>query len=215
MSAEPKSAEERVRDWMETRGAPRSSTGAFMVFLMHAARLAEEHEEHAAAAVAQLTRERDEARKFGERAAAEYNSLLAVGQVLRCAFCEAEYPRGTPPTQHEALAAHIEVCPKHPMRKAERERDEARAENAGLRALLERCEWSECSLRGSIAHDAAMDLCPICGGADPEMVDEESAVAALPCGNAHYDERAIAKLLTKRDHRPDCALAKAIGREGA
>lgn len=47
--------------------------------------------------------------------------------VLRCAFCDAEYPPGTPPTQHEALTAHVLVCPKHPMREVERQRDEALA----------------------------------------------------------------------------------------
>lgn len=44
---------------------------------------------------------------------------LSDQRVLRCAFCDAEYPPDTPPTQHDALAAHIKVCPKHPMRDLE------------------------------------------------------------------------------------------------
>ena len=61
------------------------------------------------------TRERDEARRFGEEAAAKYNQLIN-STVLRCAFCEMEFPRGTPPSQHEALTAHVMECPAHPMK---------------------------------------------------------------------------------------------------
>jgi hypothetical protein len=65
--------------------------------------------------------ERDEARRFAEDAANRYNALLAETRILRCAFCGAEYPDGTPATQHEALTAHVLICPVHPMRKAEQQ----------------------------------------------------------------------------------------------
>lgn len=44
-------------------------------------------------------------------------------QVLRCAYCPQTYPPGTPATQHDLLTEHIKVCPKHPMRDVERDRD--------------------------------------------------------------------------------------------
>ena len=86
----------------------------------------------AAAAIEALVAERDEARRFGEEAARRYNESL----VLRCAFCNAEYPAGVPPTQHEALTAHVKECPRHPMRGVEAERDALRAELA--QAVIER-----------------------------------------------------------------------------
>lgn len=63
----------------------------------------------------ELTLERDAARKSAVEAAA----LVEIERVLRCAFCGTEYPPGTPPTQHEALTAHVKVCVKHPMRQVE------------------------------------------------------------------------------------------------
>lgn len=36
-------------------------------------------------------------------------------RILRCAFCQEEYPPGTPPTQDEALTAHVMVCESHPL----------------------------------------------------------------------------------------------------
>lgn len=35
--------------------------------------------------------------------------------VLRCAFCGEAYPPGTPPSQHEALTAHVYDCRAHPL----------------------------------------------------------------------------------------------------
>ena len=60
--------------------------------------------------------ERDEARKFGEDAAAKYNELLSERRILRCAFCDQEYPLGTPSSQHADLTAHVMQCEKHPLR---------------------------------------------------------------------------------------------------
>lgn len=89
------------------------------------------------AAVESLRKERDEARRFGEDAASRYNALLAEGRILRCAFCNAEYPPGTPASQHEALTAHVMVCATHPMRKVEAELAAARAE--ATKTERERC----------------------------------------------------------------------------
>ena len=72
------------------------------------------------------TVERDEARRFGEEAGQRYNALLIASCDVTCAFCGATYPRGTPRHGDGALADHIKVCLKHPMREAEaalRERD--------------------------------------------------------------------------------------------
>lgn len=48
---------------------------------------------------------------------AEIVARLTAGpdKVLRCAFCGEPYPEGTPTHKHEALAAHIRVCTKHPV----------------------------------------------------------------------------------------------------
>jgi hypothetical protein len=74
---------------------------------------------------------KDEARAFGEDAAAKHNALLDEQRVLRCAFCDEKYPDGTPATQHELLTAHVKICPKHPMRVVEAERDALLAQLEG------------------------------------------------------------------------------------
>lgn len=66
-------------------------------------------------------RELNAARAFGEKAAAQYNELLARSQVVTCAFCGQEYPRGTPRHGDGELTEHIKTCPKHPMRALEAE----------------------------------------------------------------------------------------------
>ncbi len=44
---------------------------------------------------------------------------LTQNNVVTCVYCGHEYPDGTPTSQHELLTAHIRVCLKHPMRRAE------------------------------------------------------------------------------------------------
>lgn len=85
--------------------------------LMVSSREAAQHHE---AALAEVERERDEARRFGEDAAAKYNALLKSCNVTTCAFCGEEYPKGTPRTQADELSKHIKTCTKHPMRESER-----------------------------------------------------------------------------------------------
>ena len=63
--------------------------------------------------------ERDEARQFGEAAAKKYNALLKDVDVVTCAFCGHEYPRGTPRHGDGQLVAHMKTCLKHPMREVE------------------------------------------------------------------------------------------------
>jgi hypothetical protein len=101
------------------------------------------------AALAERTRERDEARSFGEKAAHQYNALLEDSKkhVLTCAFCGHEYPPGTPPTQHEALTAHVKVCEKHPLA----------AELARLREKAEAIEKLEEWLRDVAGRHASME----------------------------------------------------------
>lgn len=38
-------------------------------------------------------------------------------RTVTCVFCGHVYPPGTPSSNHAALFAHVEECPKHPMRK--------------------------------------------------------------------------------------------------
>ncbi len=67
-----------------------------------------------------------------EREVAALRAQLTAGpdKVLRCAFCGEPYPEGTPTHKHEALVAHIRVCPEHPIGK----------ENAALRAENDRLQ---------------------------------------------------------------------------
>jgi len=81
--------------------------------------------------------ERDEARRFGAEAGQRYyNALLIASCDVTCAFCGATYPRGTPRHGDGALADHIKVCPKHPMRDAEAERDALREQVAERDAII-------------------------------------------------------------------------------
>jgi hypothetical protein len=51
------------------------------------------------------------ARLTAERIAIQNNS-----RALTCVFCGMVYPPGTPPSNHAALVAHVQECPKHPLR---------------------------------------------------------------------------------------------------
>lgn len=101
-----------------------------------------EHEDAEVRAV-KAERERDEARRFGEDAAAKYNDAILALRIVTCAFCEHEYPRGTPRHGDGELSEHIKVCPKHPMRDVERERDEARAKLALIQRAFSCCGCPE------------------------------------------------------------------------
>jgi hypothetical protein len=82
--------------------------------------------EDAEAELERMELERDEAREWVRR-------MLRETQELRCAFCGEPYPPETSEHNDDRLRAHIEVCPKHPMR----ERDVAgRALAAALSRML-------------------------------------------------------------------------------
>jgi len=51
-----------------------------------------------------------------ERLNEEWLAIIEDTRALTCVFCGMVYPPGTPPSNHEALTAHVEECPKHPMR---------------------------------------------------------------------------------------------------
>jgi hypothetical protein len=72
--------------------------------------------------IVQLERERDEARRYGERLYAE---CAGNARQVTCVYCGHEFAEGVPASQDEQLTAHIRVCEKHPLRAAE-----ARAEAA-------------------------------------------------------------------------------------
>lgn len=83
-----------------------------------------------------VTQERDEARRFGEEAAARYNELLATcaeNTAVTCAFCGVVYPPGTPRHGDGQLADHIRTCEQHPLRAAEARVAALEAELADLR----------------------------------------------------------------------------------
>ncbi len=60
--------------------------------------------------IAELERERDEARQWVAR--------LTRSNVLTCVYCGEAYPPGAPTHGAEVLTEHIKVCRKHPMRAA-------------------------------------------------------------------------------------------------
>lgn len=51
---------------------------------------------------------------------------------LTCVYCGVEYPEGTPPHGSDVLTAHIKVCEKHPLRKAEQDIHRLRGALVGL-----------------------------------------------------------------------------------
>ncbi len=64
--------------------------------------------------------------------------MVRETQELRCAFCGEAYPPGTSGSNDEALAAHIRVCAKHPMRAVESERHEGYTKLARLLAAVDK-----------------------------------------------------------------------------
>lgn len=72
-----------------------------------------------------LTKERDEAREWVRK-------LQQTTQILTCVYCGQEYPPNTPTHGASVLTEHIKVCEKHPIRKAEADRDKLRRALAGL-----------------------------------------------------------------------------------
>ena len=89
---------------------------------------------------ARLTAERDEARRFGEMAAARYNELVATAAdntAVTCAFCGEVYPPGTPRHGDGILAEHILTCQKHPIASFRERAERAEADAARLREALE------------------------------------------------------------------------------
>ncbi len=49
---------------------------------------------------------------------------LLSGMYINCVYCGHRYPPGTPDVQDRALYDHIMECPKHPVSKLSKERDE-------------------------------------------------------------------------------------------
>jgi prefoldin subunit 5 len=103
--------------------------------------------------IVELERERDEARVFGEKAAKLYNELLADQPVLTCAFCGQAYPPDTPATQHQALADHIAVCAKHPMRELEARLARLREAAKAVQKIADRNTDEFNALRAALAEE--------------------------------------------------------------
>lgn len=66
--------------------------------------------------VAELVREREEARDWVRR-------LTAETRVLTCVYCGHAYPPGSPEHGAEVLTEHIKACEKHPMRDLQQKAD--------------------------------------------------------------------------------------------
>lgn len=101
--------------------------------------------------IAEVERERDEARDFGERAAKAHNDLLLNGPVTACAWCGHEFESGTPIAQSDVLYEHARVCEKHPLRAAE----------SGLAALREQVRTLRETLE--IADEELHHIIMVCG----------------------------------------------------
>jgi hypothetical protein len=53
-------------------------------------------------------------------------------RILTCVYCGQEYKQGTPAFDDGVLTAHIKICERHPMRKAEQDIAILRAALVGL-----------------------------------------------------------------------------------
>ena len=77
---------------------------------------------------------------------AERRAIQNDARVLTCVYCGHQYPPGTPPSNHDALTAHIKECPKHPMRKAEADLTLLRNALAGLVGASDKAELEQMEL---------------------------------------------------------------------
>ncbi|SHO52881.1 hypothetical protein SAMN02745220_04817 [Desulfopila aestuarii DSM 18488] len=69
---------------------------------------------------------------FRHRLLSKWGEGMSERTVVTCVYCGHEYPEGTPAAKHELLTAHIKVCEKHPIRKAEKNIEKLRSALAGL-----------------------------------------------------------------------------------
>ena len=49
--------------------------------------------------------------------------MVDESRVLTCVYCGHKYPQDTPAWGDQVLTDHIRICPKHPLRAVEAERD--------------------------------------------------------------------------------------------
>jgi len=99
---------------------------------------------------------------------ADCSSAPCSPSVVTCVYCGHEYPDGTPTAKHDLLTAHIKVCEKHPMRKAE-----ARIER--LRKALSELIGAE-TKEELEAMEAAMRMMP---GIEADKIAGINAIHAL------------------------------------
>ena len=100
-------------------------------------KLREDDVNHLGTLLAEVIKERDEARAWVERMQKEQ-------RILTCVYCGQAYPPGTPTSGTQVLTDHIKVCNKHPMRVAEQR---IAALEKALRSLLCACD------NASLPHD--------------------------------------------------------------
>lgn len=135
--------------------------------------------EAAESALTQRTEERDEARRFGEDAARQYNELLEAYNRVTCAFCGEEFPRGTPRHGDGLLAEHMRTCVQHPL--ADAQQRIARLEQA-LRDWITFTEQAERPINGCISI-SAVHGCPYDGpNWNDVLAESKAALAASPTG---------------------------------
>lgn len=117
-----------------------------------------------------------------------------------CVWCGAEAETGlSPHALKEAVRAHVLTCPAHPLRAAERERDEATSKQEALRAELRSYFHVAVEAAQVIAGDSGMLGEGLVAGARRVVAERDAAQAEFaqlkPSGEAAEDLRNIRKKL--------------------
>ncbi len=86
----------------------------------------------------------------------EKRNMNNKGRILTCVYCGEAYPQDTPTWGDEVLTEHIKVCPKHPLREAERKIEILKKALIGLVGVetREELEQMEIEVRSLPAHDS-------------------------------------------------------------
>lgn len=109
---------------------------------------------------------------------------LQSGMYVNCVYCGHRYGPGetTPVSMADALKAHIEQCPDHPMSKL-------KAENAQLRAQLGLdVDYVPIPsfFKGLLNFTDGRIACPQCGLRDTSLMQTVETIEFWHCDNCHY-----------------------------
>ncbi|MHB8123763.1 MAG: hypothetical protein ACYDG4_16620 [Desulfuromonadaceae bacterium] len=98
------------------------------------------------------------------RLEAERIAIQNDTRALTCVFCGMVYPPGTPPSNHAALVAHVEVCPKHPLQRFKQRAAAAETYLHHCRKALNMLETTDeelLTMKGMLLGYGQMDLVPV------------------------------------------------------